>query len=165
MLEKFSSQDFECVSGLATVLLEQDQDNGHGLYFKGETWRVKAKHDPTHSDLCRDKMRDHFFRYLEHEARLPLSERDGTLCYEREKGYCAGRTAWINHLMAIDYYRQAGDSTDRATKLKYLERAVKFVKIDLDFGGFDQDTPWSAVLKDKIALEFQRLVHFYPTDF
>jgi hypothetical protein len=54
MREKFRLQEFECVFGLATVFLENDADNGHGLYFSGETWRVKAKQDPKHSDLCRD---------------------------------------------------------------------------------------------------------------
>jgi hypothetical protein len=158
MREKFNIQEFECVSGLATVLLEQDQGNGHGLYFKGETWRVKATADPRHFELCRELMRDHFFKYLANEPNFPLSERDGDgrACYERESGYCTERTAWIYHLMAIDFYRLAEGSTDKRTKLERLERAAKYLKIDLDFGGFDQITP-STVLKDKIEEKLKEL--------
>jgi hypothetical protein len=165
MREKFRLQDFECVSALTMVFLENDPDNGHGLYFAGEVWRVKAKQNPKHSDLCRDRMREHFFRYLGNESALPSNERDGDgkLCYEREKGYCAERTAWINHLMAIDYFQQAEDSKDNETKIKRLERAAKFLKIDLAFGGFDQITP-SAVLRDKIEEELLGLGSSYPTD-
>jgi hypothetical protein len=165
MKEKFSLQEFECVSGLATVLLEQDQENGHGLYFKGETWRVKAKQDPKHSDLPRERMREYFFRYMANEPHLPLDQRDGIAkaCYERENGYCAERTAWINHLMAIDYFQQAEDSIDKGTKRKRLESAEKFLKRDLQFGDFDQIIP-SAVLRDKIEQELQRLGAPYPAD-
>ena len=156
MREKFRVQDFDCVSGLANVLLEVDQDNGHGLYFSGEVWRVKAKKYPKSEKFSRARMREHFFRYLDNESHLTLSERDGdsTVCYQREKGYCAERTAWINHLMAVDYYQEAQDTVDKETKVQRLQRALKFVKNDLQYGGFDQILP-STVLKRKIQEELQ----------
>jgi len=156
MKQKFSIQDLQCVSDLATILLEQDPENGHGLYFMGETWRLKAAEGPAHAVLCRQRMREYFFRYLSHEPRLALSERDGdgNRCYERELGYCAERTAWISHLMAIDDYLQARETTDTATRRERLESGAKFLKADLDFGGFEQIMP-SSVLRDKISRELR----------
>lgn len=158
MRQRFNLQDFDCVSGLATVLLEVDQDNGHGLYFSGEAWRAKAKQDSTQADIFRGQMRSFFFRYLDNESKLALSDRDGNaaVCYEREKGYCAERTAWINHIMANDYYQQAQDTSDKEIKKHHLQHALKFVDSDLKFGGFDQILP-SPALKHKIQEELESL--------
>ena len=158
MRDKFRLQDFDCVSGLAVVLLQDDQDNGHGLYFSGEVWRVKAKQEPSRADFSRERMREHFFRYLAVEPGLPLRERDGdaAACYRREKGYCAERTAWISHLMAIDFYQQGQDATDTEIKRERFQRSLAFVKKDLQFGGFDQILP-SAALKSKIQEELRLL--------
>jgi len=158
MRDRYGRQDFDCVSSLATVLLEDDQDNGHGLYFSGEAWRGKAKQDPTRSDFSRGRMREHFFRYLASEHGLDLSERDGdgAACYRREKGYCAERTAWINHLMALDYYQQAQDTVDKKIKIQRLQRTFKFVENALKFGDFDQIRP-TLVLKREVEEALQNL--------
>jgi hypothetical protein len=158
MRDRYRRQDFDCVSGLATVLLEDDQDNGHGLYFSGEVWRAKAKQNPARSDLSRERMREHFFRYLTTESGLALSDREGdaAACYRHEKGYCAERTAWINHLMALDYHQQAQDAVDKRIKIQRLQRAFKFVENDLKFGGFDQIRP-SLILKGDIEEELRNL--------
>jgi hypothetical protein len=164
MRDRFRLQDFDCVYGLAGVLLQDDQDNGHGLYFSGEVWRVRAKQDPSRADFCRGRMREHFFRYLATEPSLAPSERDGdaAACYLREKGYCVERTAWINHLMAIDFYQQGQDATNKKIKLKRFERASEFVERALQFKqkdsqhkGFEQIYP-SESLKDMIQEELQR---------
>jgi hypothetical protein len=162
---KFSLREFECVSNLATVLLDQDQDNGHGLYFEGETWRAKAAADSTQSSFSRERMREYFLRYIANERGLPLDERggDSKACYEREKGYCAERTAWISHLLAADYFQWAESSKDKGSKKQLLERAARFLKADLDFGGFEQVIP-SAVLKERITEEFEKLGVHYPTN-
>lgn len=154
MKERCRAEDFNSVYDLAMALLKDDQNNGHGLYFSGEVCRVKAKQDPSN----RERMREHFLRYLTVESALPLSERDGNAadCYRRPKGYCAARTAWINHLMAIDYYRQGQDATDKENKIKCFQRALEFVKKDLQFGGFDQNIP-STVLKSRVQEELQGL--------
>jgi hypothetical protein len=143
MRERFQYADFNCLENLATVLITFDQDNGHGLYFMGEAWRGRARQDPTRSDLFRERMRARFFRYLDVEARLPPSERDGlaATCYQREKGYCEERTAWINHIMANDFYDQAKNQADRCIKVQRLRRGLKFAKRALEFGGFDQMIP------------------------
>lgn len=165
MQVKFSFQDLDCVSGLAEVFIEVDQANGHGLYFLGEMWRVKAKQDPSHADFYRERMREYFFRYIATEPSLALSERKGyaAACYLREKGYCAERTAWINHLMAIDFYQQGHEATNKKIKLKRFERASEFVEKDLKFkqkdstqNGFEQIYP-SKVLKGMIQAELQLL--------
>jgi hypothetical protein len=165
MKEKLGQQQFECVSNLANVLLEQDGNNGHGLYFQGEAWRFKAMDDPKKSPLCRDRMREFFLRYIANERLLSQNERDGdgNICYDREKGYCKERTAWVNHLMAVDYRQWAEDAKDKKTKLVRLELAAKFLKVDLDFGGFDLVAP-SAALKDTINEDFEKLGVRYPAD-
>lgn len=158
MRQRFNLRDFDCVSGLATVLLEVDQDNGHGLYFLGEALRAKAKQDSTQANIFRGQMRSFFFRYLDNESNLALGDRDGNaaVCYERENGYCKERTAWINHLMANDYYQQAQDTVDKEIKMHHLQRALKFVDNDLKFGGFDEILP-SKALKHKISEELDSL--------
>jgi len=163
MKEKLSQEQFECVSNLANVLLEQDRNNGHGLYFQGEAWRFKAGNDLKQSLFCRDRKREFFLRYIANERLLSQNERDGdgNTCYDREKGYCKERTAWINHLMAVEYRQWAEDAEDRTTKIKRLELAAKFLKIDLDFGGFELVAP-SAALKNTINEDFEKLGARYP---
>lgn len=160
MRQRFNLRDFNCVSGLATVLLEVDQDNGHGLYFLGEALRANAKQDSTQANILRGQMRSFFFRYLDNESKLALGNRDGNAaaCYERENGYCKERTAWINHLMANDYYQQAQDTADTEIKMHHLQRALGFVDNDLKFGGFDEILP-SRALKHKIQEELESLTH------
>ena len=58
--------------------------------------------------------------------------------------------------MAIDYYQQGHDASDKEIKLQLLRRASEFVKDDLKFGGFDQIFP-STVLNRKIEEERQNL--------
>jgi len=158
MRERFRNQNLDCVSGLAAVLLQDDQDNGHGLYYSGEVWRVKAKLDPARADFSRDRMREHFFRYIASEQKLAPGERDGdgAACYQRQKGYCAERTAWIDHLMALDYYQQGQDVVDTSIRIQRLRRASEFVESDLKFGGFDQILP-SLKLKRRIAEDLRTL--------
>lgn len=160
MRQRLNLQDFDCVLNLATVLLEVDQNNGHGLYFSGEVWRAEAKRNLIQADISRGKMRSFFFRYLDYEPNLTPSDRDGNadVCYERENGYCAERTAWINHLMAYDFYQQAQATAKKENKIHYLQRAMKFVKNDLKFGGFDQIIP-SPTLKHDIQEELESLTH------
>lgn len=165
MRERFGHQDFDCIDGLAEVLLQDDQENGHGLYFSGEVQRVRASQDPSHTDFHRGLMRERFQRYIDTEHDLPLSERDGygAACYLREKGYCAERTAYINHLMAIDYYRQGQEATNKEIKIQRLglaservEQALLFIRKDSEQKGFDQIYP-SAALKQMIQEELHHL--------
>jgi hypothetical protein len=158
--EELERQHYDCVSDLASLLLEHAQDNGHGLYFSGEAWRGKAKTIAQDAEVARGRMRDKFFRYLDNEPSQPMEDRGGKAeaCYQREHGYCAERTAWINHLMAIDYYQQAQAAVDRDIRIQLLQRALGFVNNDLKFGGFDQDIP-SPTLKDRIQGELRSLNH------
>jgi hypothetical protein len=158
MRQQYQFQRFDCVANIARALLEVDQDNGHGLYYFGEVWNVRSIQDPAREVYLRARMREAFRRYLSVERNLADSEKDGTAaaCYLRSKGYCAERTAWINHLMAIDFLRMARNESDRDTKIKMLRDARDFVEADLSFGGFDQIVP-STVLKQKVEYELQNL--------
>lgn len=141
----------ECVETIARSLLQIDQYNGHGLYFMGEVWNKRSKRDALHASLYRERMRENFSVYIDTESALPSTERDGigAFCYRREKGYCAERTAWISHLMAIDFYEQAQAAPNKRIKVDLLQRAQKFIKTDLAFGGFAQIVP-SKVLDGNI---------------
>jgi len=130
----------DCVEAIAKTVLLIDQYNGHGLYFMGEVWNKRSKRDTSHANLYRERMRENFSVYIDTEGTLVSSERNGigAFCYRREKGYCAERTAWISHLMAIDFYEQAQVAPNDGTKVELLQKAQRFSKTDLAFGGFLQ---------------------------
>lgn len=161
MKRHFDNEEIKCVRELAIVLLEQDQNNGHGLYYRGEAWRHQATEDPAQSSRWRERMRECFLKYLANERRLDRGESDGDpsndACYQREKGYCAERTAWINNLMALEYRRWAGDSPVTKTKRQRLEFAREaLTKIDSRFEAFAKVNSLDE-LKATIEEELQRL--------
>lgn len=149
------------------VILELDPKNGHGLYFSGEAKRIKNQSLFT-SKSCvipegladnrgaLDAYESDFYRYLDIEKSLPESETGGDYsaetCYARASGYCPQRTAWINHLLANDLYREAALSTDPAIKAEQLRRALSFAETaaqlyrDGQQPGFEQCTPTVALI-------------------
>jgi hypothetical protein len=99
-LSQLSPFSDEAVRDVTDLLTKLDRNNGHGLYFSGEIdWhRRRADHGQTQ-----------FYAYLEEEQRLaPQFRGDTSMAACRgPKGYCQQRTAWINHLLANDFYKQA----------------------------------------------------------
>jgi hypothetical protein len=152
MQSQYNLQKFDCVFNIASTIFNDDITNGHALYYLGEYWRVQAGNHGDDSELCRDRMRDFFFKYLSHEGHLSPSEQsgDGKVCYQRANGYCAERTAYIYHLLAIDYYQQAQEIKDEKYRNQILERLQGFLKKDLEYGGFDQIIP-SKVLREQVT--------------
>jgi hypothetical protein len=136
--KKNGSADFYGAQAIATSLSQFNNENGHALYYQAEIERVRAA-ARFGTDSCPkpvpaaepadslDIYRKGFYRYLEVEMRLPESETGGgpdwRLCYQRERGYCQQRTAWINHLLANDLYQEALAASDGDTRTAKLSRA------------------------------------------
>jgi len=118
------------ISDLAAVIVNADHENGHALYFAGEEYR--SLRDQTN-------MRGSFQRYLAAaEHNTEAAEGDYKACYSRPSGFCGERTAYVNHLMAADYYHEAlqynGNRRVEAlrTAIKYEADAVKVSRFNRD---------------------------------
>ncbi len=132
--EQYREGHYSYVSDLAALLLGFDPDNGHGLYYAGEIWRMRRNSS---------EMRTNFKRYLAFGPGLPASERSGDSrkCYDRAKGYCKERTAYINHLLANNFYAEALRTRDKSNRAADLEEALKYANEALRLwkGGFPRD--------------------------
>lgn len=133
----YDRQDFATVKSIADFILEAEPYNGHALYFAGEAERALG---------ATEKSQKFFFRYLEAEAALSEDRRAGglaaNLCYQRPKGYCQQRTAWIHHLLANIFYAKGRQERDGKTKQLYFQKAADQITLvwRLFPGGFIQDT-------------------------
>lgn len=145
--EAFRQKDFSSVEILVNLLFGIDRTSGHALYYAGELKRARGMRPESHRE---------FYRYLDIEATLLESERGGgieaEICYQRAKGYCKQRAAWIHHLLANDFYRTALKEMDESNKRDWLMRALKQAKAAMSIfpGGFVQHIPTSE-LKREIA--------------
>lgn len=158
MSEKFRLEDFTCVENISSVLLQFDQKSGHGLYYAGEVWRIKTATEPPPATYSRDRMREHFFRYLKYQQGFAGNRRTGDAVAhaEQDKGYFAERTAWIEYIMAIDYYKWGQETTDKGVKAERFRRALAYINKSLQYYNFDQIIP-SSVLQHKIQDELRSL--------
>lgn len=183
ILQKSGVADFSRAEEAIRSLRKLDDQNGYGWYFDGEIKRINnndrftvkscPKKLPIGEPVSLDTYRQDFYIYLEIERTLPASETGGDpgseICYRQPKGYCVQRAAWINHLIANDFYEEAIAAThpaDGATKLERAkEHARKARKYYREEGGkrregFEQCTDTIA-LQGKIderlkALRFQQ---------
>jgi hypothetical protein len=99
-------QDFGVSQDLIDLLRFFDKKNGHAFYYQGEIDRKIGRSDNGHQN---------FFAYINEEPLVPHA-RDGGPSIEAcrsPRGYCLQRTAWINHLVANDFYE---DATAKAAK-------------------------------------------------
>lgn len=156
--EVYSQSDFSNVTSLIDFLIAVDDSNGHAFYFAGEKRRWLNKRDRTSDGYLGSH--NHFFSYLETERTIATA-RIGSLsneaCYiEGANGYCLQRTAWVNHLLANDFYRAACNASDAATKSDRLAHARRYVEEALRLypGGFSDSTQHmpTTVLKLKLGV-------------
>jgi hypothetical protein len=141
-LSQVGTGNFEGAERDIKDILKLDPGKGHGLYYAGEIQRVSAPQSLFTPKSCviADKLAknrepfDHyenaFLRYLDIEKTVQDVESKEDFasesCYRHSSGYCAQRTAWINHLLANDLYEEAILSADRLTKKDMLLRAIKY---------------------------------------
>lgn len=142
-------RDFTHTNELVKLILDIDRNNGHGLYYSGEAKRKQGIIGGRHHD---------FYTYLGVEEHLPKEERDTSIdqeaCYERPKGYCKQRTAWIEHLLATDYLAMGREETDREKKRDDFQTAIRRAHEALaNFpGGFNADGQGSTKAIEREAL-------------
>lgn len=97
----FHQRDFETTKDGLDLLVSLDNDNAQAHYFRGLI--ARAFGDPS-------KGRQYFYEYLNKEARVQPSTRDGPLGPDPCKtpaGVCRERTAWVFHLLASDFRTDA----------------------------------------------------------
>jgi hypothetical protein len=141
ILQKAGFADFSRVQLAADNLKKIQYRNGHLWYFSGEIKRMSLHARFTAKGCLRDfgavpsdyidSYHEDFRRYLEIEHSLPESQTKGgndvAVCFNRANGFCVQRTAWINHLLANDFYQQAlvtGDPFERSAKFKRAKELV-----------------------------------------
>jgi hypothetical protein len=129
----------EHVADISDFILQISPDNGHGLYFSGEAWRIGNK---------REQMRGEFNKYLSVESSLAPELKSGGAndCYVRANGFCMERTAWVDHMMANDFYRTALQARDVSARISALQTACDYLKDSLGYfpRGFSASTSFYA---------------------
>jgi hypothetical protein len=138
---------------LISFLQRIDDNNGHAFYFSGEVRRRLGKPEESHS---------FFYRYLEEQAALGDRYKEGgpgaEICYRRPRGFCAQRSGWIHHLLAIDFFKKAMAASERAEKRVHLESTAQQAAASLDDfpQGFVQEVA-TKVLQSRVAEELKKL--------
>ena len=158
--------DFTPVERDVNKLFALNPDSGYALYYQGELERLTHQSIFTPKDCLRQtqaaKIADlslyenDFYRYLDNATHLPPSETGGdtgvTICYARPLGYCEQRTAWVNHLLAIDLYYEALATHDPEVRKSRLVESLGHAKMALEIyppHGFSQCVPTDALV-DKL---------------
>ena len=156
----FTAADLSAAKADVAALFALDANSGHALYYNGTIERASNRKvfDPLScvkgplGDESLDSYEGSFFRYLDTMRRLPESETGGndleaTACYNRARGFCAQRTAWIYHLLANDLYAEAratNDPVDQAIKSHsaafYAQEAMRLYSVPGQARGFKQCT-------------------------
>lgn len=161
---------FGDVSRETEVLLTLDPHSGYGRYFRGEIMRfqVRAKLLPYRPTGCVPfpaSSIDDFYDYIDTEANL--SRTDSSLarekdCFRRATGFCAERTAYVNHLLAYYHYKLAIEKSDRDEKIRLLISAKTYADAALypeSKGiGFTQCLP-TLTIRSQIEQEFHGLMN------
>ena len=148
-----AAEKFDRANFLIKLLLYIDDNNGHGLYYTGE---VALRGGNT------ETAKRYFYRYLEAQETVRERERGGNtgaeICYERPRGFCRQRSAWIQHWLANQFYESGETATDAPRKLDQLERALIYTTAALrDFpSGFEQMKP-TKWLASALESEIRRL--------
>jgi hypothetical protein len=125
---------FDHVDDLSAFVLKIAPENGHGLYFSGEASRIRSFYERASlAAIDREHMRGQFDRYLSVEATLPPDQRNAAAkaCYERPLGFCAERTAWINNLMANDFFDQFLKTSDQQRAISALKSSCNYLNASL----------------------------------
>jgi hypothetical protein len=167
-LRKTGAADFSGAQAIVASLSQLNAENGHALYYRAEIERVQTAARfgadscpkpvaPGDASESLDIYRKGFHRYIEVEKQLPESETGGgpewQLCYQRAKGYCRQRTAWVNHLLANDLYQEALAASDSETRLAKLDRARNYAEAALKFQPAGQAPGFAQCLETKVLIK------------
>ncbi len=109
-------RDYQGAKRGSTILRAFRPANGHALYFGGEAYRGLEDYG---------EMLSAFRSYLYNADKNPVEayEGDADQCYARPSGYCAERTAWIEHLLG-NYFFVRAQRLRGSAKIVALQQAV-----------------------------------------
>jgi hypothetical protein len=110
------TRDYQGAKQQSTILRALSPSNGHALYFAGEADRGLRDYGDMLSALKN-------YLYYADKNQAEAYEGSADDCYDRASGYCAERTAWIEHLLANYFYVRA-QSQKGSEKAVTLEEVV-----------------------------------------
>lgn len=145
--------EFARTEKLLRRLSRLDPGNGHSIYYTGLIIRWAGDRPGSHTVLYS------YVDGIKRGASLQADDNgDAQYCLDYWRGFCQQRAAWFNHLLALDFSKDASEEKrpDVADewRRKALERAEAAMKL---YGGFSdpkQGTPTSlliAQLRKEIA--------------
>jgi hypothetical protein len=144
---QFDEKERAQIDFLIRFIQRIDPKNGHGFYFAGTLSRINQK---------KAESWPHFFRYLEMQRALPESERGGDtgseICYERARGFCPQRIAFVRHMLANDFYDEGKAAAANEKRREFYTRAFCQTELLLKSypGGFVQFTPTSVIRSETL---------------
>ena len=160
--QQFAAKEYDYVEEISGLVLEISPDNGHGLYYSGEVWRVRGN---------QEQMRGQFNRYRSVEKLQPLDQRKikGSDCYYLAPiGFCGERTGWVDHMQANNFYQRALGEKEQGTKVSSLKTACGFVRESFDRypSGFDASKSFYSTedLQERILKDMATLLNVRPED-
>lgn len=149
----FRPEDFYPAQDVISFMSVLDRSNGHALYYSGEIARKTGELDNGHPQ---------FYRYLETESMQGATARVGGTTIDAcrtPRGYCRQRTAWINHLLANDIYK------DTLRKRKAAETAASGIAVSMHLfdGDFHQALVYACAALKLYEGEFRDSQQLTPT--
>lgn len=127
---QFVARRFPEIIDIADVMLGVRPENGHSLYYEGESYRVLA--NQTKKQVYRDEMVGRFNNFIAFSAHnLDSLTGDAAECYKRPSGYCQERVAWVNHELS-NYYLKLANLHAGSTRVDDLYAALNYEKSDVD---------------------------------
>lgn len=146
-LEKAKQADFAALEAAFGVVKSLDPHNLNILYYEAEIARIKDSADFTTHDCLilgerpaiESEKLEHelFFRYLDRArpliANLTPKTMDADACYESETGVCLQRFAWVNHVLANDFYQLGLHAAEKVVAYGFFQRAAKHAAAAKDY--------------------------------
>lgn len=140
--------EFASTEKLLRRISRLDPGNGHAIYYTGLIMRWTGDRPGSHTVL---------YSYI---ARMNQSggvqkEDDGSpkYCFEYWRGYCKERAAWLNHLLALDFSKDAAEATHPQLALEWrrraIERAEAAIRLNGGFSDPGQGTPTRILLEEQ----------------
>jgi hypothetical protein len=114
--EMLHQRDYRRVERNSSILRNFDPANGHALYFAGEAYLGLEDYG---------QMLTAFRSYLYNADKIPAEAYigDANQCYFRNSGYCAERTAWVEHLLA-NYFFTAAQKSKGSERVAALQQVL-----------------------------------------
>lgn len=145
---EFDAKERAQLEFLIQFIQRIDPKNGHAFYFAGTLRRdEKPKKDSW----------PYLFRYLELQRVVSDGERNGDtgseICYERARGFCPQRIAWVRHMLANDFYEEGKTANSESQRKEFYTRAYCQSEqlLKLYPGGFAQFTPTSVIVTETLS--------------